>query len=48
MKMLTIRIPEELHKAFKVKCASDGVDMGRVVTKMIEDCVKGNKTKSKK
>ncbi len=48
MKMLTIRIPEELHKAFKLKCVSEDVDMGSVVTKLIEGYVKERKPKSKK
>ena len=48
MKMLTIRIPEELHKAFKLKCVSEGVDMGSVITKLIEEYVKESKPKPKK
>ncbi len=48
MKMLTIRIPEELHKAFKLKCVSEGVDMVSVLTQFIESYVKENKPKSKK
>jgi hypothetical protein len=47
MKMLTVRIPEELHKAFKVKCASESTDMGAVITKLIEGYVKEGKGKSK-
>jgi predicted DNA binding CopG/RHH family protein len=47
MKMLTIRIPEDLHKAFKIKCVSEGVDMGSVITKLIESYVKESKPKSK-
>jgi hypothetical protein len=48
MKMLTVRIPEELHKAFKVKCALEGVDMGSVITKLIEGYVKEGKPKKQK
>jgi hypothetical protein len=48
MKMLTVRIPEELHKAFKVKCAIEGLDMGSVITKLIEGYVKETKPKKQK
>jgi predicted DNA binding CopG/RHH family protein len=48
MKMLTIRIPEELHKAFKLKCVSEGVDMGSVITKLIEQHMKESKPKKQK
>jgi predicted HicB family RNase H-like nuclease len=47
MKMMTIRIPEELHKAFKIKCVTEGVDMNAVITKMIESYVKAGKVKAK-
>ena len=47
MKMLTLRIPEELHKALKVKCVIEGVEMNTVVTKLIEDYVKEGKPKPK-
>jgi predicted DNA binding CopG/RHH family protein len=47
MKMLTVRIPEELHKALKVKCAAEGVDIQSVVTKLIEGYVKAGKSKTK-
>jgi predicted HicB family RNase H-like nuclease len=47
MKMLTLRIPEELHKALKVKCVLEGVEMNTVVTKLIEGYVKDTKSKSK-
>ena len=46
--MLTIRVPEELHKAFKLKCVSEGADMGGVITKLIENYLKDSKAKSKK
>jgi predicted DNA binding CopG/RHH family protein len=48
MKMLTVRIPEELHKALKIKCVSEGLDMQAVVTKLIEGYVKGSKPKNQK
>ena len=47
MKMLTLRIPEELHKALKVKCVMEDVEMNAVVTKLIEDYVKEGKAKPK-
>jgi hypothetical protein len=49
MKMLTIRIPDELHMAFKLKCVAEGLDMNSVVTKWVESFVKGGKvSKAKK
>jgi hypothetical protein len=47
MKVLTIRLEEELHKAFKIKCVTEGVDMNPVITKMIEGYVKAGKVKAK-
>ena len=47
MKALTIRIDDELHKAFKIKCVTEGVDMNAVITKMIEGYVKAGKVKAK-
>ena len=46
--MLTIRITDELHKAFKLKCVSEGVDMVTVVNKLIEGYVKESKPKKQK
>jgi len=48
MKMLTIRISDELHKAFKLKCVSEDVDMNTVLTQMIERFVKETKPKKQK
>jgi predicted HicB family RNase H-like nuclease len=48
MKMLTIRVPEEIHKAFKLKCVSEGVDMGSVIAKLMEEYVKESKPKKQK
>jgi len=45
MKLLTVRLDDELHKAFKVKCVLDGADMNAVVTKLIEDYVNEAKLK---
>ena len=45
MKVLTVRLEDELHKAFKVKCVLDDVDMNAVVSKLIEDYVKDAKVK---
>ena len=46
--MLTIRISDELHKAFKLKCVSEDVDMNTVLTQMIERFVKETKPKKQK
>ena len=48
MKMLTIRIPEELHKGFKIKCVTESTDMNSVVVSLIENYVKSGKSKTKK
>ena len=48
MKMLTLRIPEELHRALKIKCVTEGVEMNTVVTKLIEDYVRKAKPKKQK
>jgi predicted HicB family RNase H-like nuclease len=48
MKMLTIRIDEELHKALKIKCVMEGKDMNSVVVSLIEVYVKTGKSKGKK
>ena len=47
MKALTVRITEELHKAFKIKCVTDGVDMNTAIVRMIESYVKESKPKKK-
>ena len=47
MKALTIRIPPQLHRTFKIKCVTEGVEMNTVVTKLIESYVKGRKSKAK-
>jgi predicted HicB family RNase H-like nuclease len=48
MKALTVRISDELHKALKLKCVSEDVDMNTVITKLIESYVRESKAKSKK
>ena len=48
MKALTVRIDEELHKAFKIKCVTEGVDMNTVITQLIESYVKETKPKKQK
>jgi predicted HicB family RNase H-like nuclease len=48
MKTFPLRIPDELHRALKVKCASEGKTMNEVITELIEGYVKESKTKSKK
>ena len=48
MKMLTIRISDELHKAFKLKCVQEETDMVTVVNQMIEGYVKETKPKKQK
>jgi predicted HicB family RNase H-like nuclease len=45
--MLTVRLPEELHKALKIKCVIEGIEMNTVVTKLIEGYVKESKPKKK-
>jgi predicted HicB family RNase H-like nuclease len=48
MKALTVRISEELHRALKIKCVTDGVEMNTVITKLIEGYVKESKPKKQK
>lgn len=48
MKMLTIRIPDELHKAFKLKCVAQDLDMNSVLAKWIESFVQEKQAKPKK
>ena len=48
MKALTVRITEELHKALKIKCVTEDVDMNTVITKLIEGYVKESKPKKQK
>jgi len=48
MKALTIRLEDELHKAFKIKCVVEGVEMNAVVTRLIGQYVKETKPKKQK
>jgi predicted HicB family RNase H-like nuclease len=48
MKKLTIRIPEELHKALKLKCVSEDLEMNTMITQLIEGYVKGRTKTTKK
>ena len=47
-KMLTLRLPPELHKALKLKCVAEGQEMNAVVTKLIEEYLKESKPKKQK
>jgi predicted HicB family RNase H-like nuclease len=47
-KTLIVRMPEELHRAFKVKCVQDGKNMNSVLTSLIEGYVKETKPKKQK
>jgi predicted HicB family RNase H-like nuclease len=47
-KTLLVRLPEDLHRAFKVKCAQESTNMNTVLSALIESYVKGEKPKSKK
>jgi len=46
-KTLIIRMSEELHRAFKAKCAMDGQNMNGVLIAYIESYVKESKPKKK-
>ncbi len=39
MKQLTIRIPEDLHTQFKIKCVKEGRAMGEVYLELIRKYV---------
>lgn len=40
MKMMTIRMTEELHKKLKLLCVSLGIGMGTLIIELIEKEVK--------
>jgi predicted HicB family RNase H-like nuclease len=46
-KTLLVRMSEELHRAFKVKCAQEGKNMNSVVGELIESYVKEKPKKQK-
>jgi predicted HicB family RNase H-like nuclease len=47
-KTVIVRLSEELHRAFKVKCAQEGENMNSVLTAMIESYVKDPAKRAKK
>jgi predicted HicB family RNase H-like nuclease len=47
MKMLTVRLSEELHRAFKVKAAMEGRPLNALVVELIESYVKASKPTKK-
>jgi predicted HicB family RNase H-like nuclease len=47
-KTLIVRVSEELHRAFKVKCAQEGTNMNTVLSALIERYVKESKSKKTK
>jgi predicted HicB family RNase H-like nuclease len=40
LKPYTIRLPEDVHKALKVKAASEGVTMHSIIEKLIREYLK--------
>ena len=46
-KSLIVRLSEDLHRAFKVKCAQEGKNMNSVLSALIESYVKESKPKKK-
>ncbi len=48
MRNFNVKIPEELHKRFKIACVHDGKEMSEVVRKCIEDYVERVEKKLKK
>jgi len=46
-KTLIVRISEQLHRAFKVKCAQEGKNMNGVMSALIESYVKEKPKKQK-
>lgn len=43
MKMMTIRMTEELHKKLKLLCVQRGIGMGELIIQLIEKEVKNGK-----
>ena len=39
-KRLTVNLPLETHRAFKVWCTQQGREMSEVVTEFVEQCLK--------
>jgi len=48
MKRLTVDLPEEIHKRFKLYCVDQNRDMSEVIRKLVEDLLqKADKKKVK-
>lgn len=47
-KTFLVRLSEDLHRAFKVKCAQESTNMNTVLTALIESYVKETKPKKQK
>ena len=43
MKTMTIKIDEDLHRKFKILCASRGIGIGKLITLLIEKEVESEK-----
>jgi metal-responsive CopG/Arc/MetJ family transcriptional regulator len=43
MKLLTIDLKDDLHRAFKEKCAREGVTMSEVIRKLIKEWLEKSK-----
>jgi metal-responsive CopG/Arc/MetJ family transcriptional regulator len=48
MKTFNVKIPEDLHKRFKIACAHEEKEMSEIVRKAIEDFVEKSEKKLKK
>jgi len=47
MKTLLIRLSDDLHKEFKVKCAQEETTMNTIVDRLIADYVRGKEGKQR-
>ncbi|MXZ44696.1 MAG: hypothetical protein F4Z01_06965 [Gammaproteobacteria bacterium] len=43
MKRLTVNLPPDLHRAFKVYCTEKGVEMSTVIVNYVHQCLKSSK-----
>lgn len=41
IKNLSIKLPEEIHRKLKAKCAMDGQSTGNVMKRLIDDYIRG-------
>lgn len=41
IKNVTVKLPEDLHRKLKAKCALDGMSTGSVLRKLINDYING-------